>query len=593
MNDNENKDLLAGGQEESKAEKARKERKEKTEKVKKDKKEPKEKKKMTPKQKKTSIITAVIVVVLVVAIALMNFFGVFARAISVAKLPDGAKVSVAEYEYYYQMYYTNILQMTQQYDAYGEGAGKKMTGFDPLKTPGEQKFESPMAKDVKLDKKYGKNPTWADFFEQQALQTAVTINDLAKTAREKGYKLSKADIEERNKTIEQLRKAAAESDYSLGAYLRENYGNGMNEKLFIQLYDNQLLAQEYTKVRQKEVADKITEKDIEKEFEKNSKNYTTVDLRYFILRASSETLKDADKAKIEESNKELKKKAEEFTDGLTDANFKERAIAYAPENEKEVLEKNEGATNMNDTSYSVLKEYVNADAADWAFNKDRKAGNTTIVPVKGNEGAISYYIFLMKTPEKKNEGKTVSVRQILFKTVDTSGQGGKDNKPHSDAEAKALAEKTVEEWKKDGSTEEAFSKLAKEKTEDTASASTGGLYEGITKESSYVPEFLDWCFADGRKPGDVGIIKTDYGYHVMYMVGESKDSIWQATVRQALTTQELEDFTQNLMNNKNTKISNFILKRVQKTMEKRAKKLIANIETSQKQAMATQQATAK
>ena len=32
-------------------------------------------------------------------------------------------------------------------------------------------------------------------------------------------------------------------------------------------------------------------------------------------------------------------------------------------------------------------------------------------------------------------------------------------------------------------------------------------------------EFLDWCFADGRQPGDYGIVKTDYGYHVMYFVG--------------------------------------------------------------------------
>ncbi|MBQ0012195.1 MAG: peptidylprolyl isomerase, partial [Clostridiales bacterium] len=33
-----------------------------------------------------------------------------------------------------------------------------------------------------------------------------------------------------------------------------------------------------------------------------------------------------------------------------------------------------------------------------------------------------------------------------------------------------------------------------------------------------VQEFEDWCFAD-HKVGDTGIVKTIYGYHVMYFVG--------------------------------------------------------------------------
>ena len=590
MKDNEKKDLLAGGQEESKAEKARKERKEKTDSVKKAPKEPKEKKEISPKKKKTTIITVVIVIALVIAIFFMNFFGVFARTKSVAKLSNGTKVSEAEYEYYYQMYYSNILQMTQQYDAYGEGAGKQMTGFDPLKTPGEQKFESPMAQNVKLDKKYGKKPTWADFFEQQALQTAITINDLAKNAEEKGMKLSDADIKERDKVVEQLRKTAADNDYSLGAYLRENYGNGMNEKLFKELYNKQLLAQEYTKVRQKEVSDKISNKAINDEFKKNSKEYTSVDLRYFVLHPSPEILQSGDKAKLKESNKELKAKANEFAEGLTNDNFTEKAVSYAPENEKEVLQSNESATAMADTSYNVLKDYVNKDAAEWAFNKDTKVGDTKIVTVDGKDGASSYYIFLMNKPEKRDDSHTLSIRQILFKTVDITAQGGKDAKPHTDKEAKALADKTVAEWKKAGATDKAFAKLATEKTEDTASAPTGGLYEGITKTSSYVPEFLDWCFEEGRKAGDVGVIKTDYGYHVMYMVGESKDAVWQSMIRKALTEKKMEDYTNKLVKGEGTKISEHLLKKTKKKMEKNAKKLIANIESSKQQAMAQQQA---
>ena len=37
-----------------------------------------------------------------------------------------------------------------------------------------------------------------------------------------------------------------------------------------------------------------------------------------------------------------------------------------------------------------------------------------------------------------------------------------------------------------------------------------------------VPEFEEWCFAKDRKKGDTGIVKTQYGYHVMFL-SEFKD----------------------------------------------------------------------
>ena len=34
-----------------------------------------------------------------------------------------------------------------------------------------------------------------------------------------------------------------------------------------------------------------------------------------------------------------------------------------------------------------------------------------------------------------------------------------------------------------------------------------------------VTEFNNWIFDDARKAGDVEIVKTSYGYHIMYFVG--------------------------------------------------------------------------
>ena len=62
-----------------------------------------------------------------------------------------------------------------------------------------------------------------------------------------------------------------------------------------------------------------------------------------------------------------------------------------------------------------------------------------------------------------------------------------------------------------------LAELAAELSGDTGSAANGGLYEGISKDTSFVQEFLDWCFADGRKVGDAGVIDSTYGSHVMYL----------------------------------------------------------------------------
>ena len=42
-----------------------------------------------------------------------------------------------------------------------------------------------------------------------------------------------------------------------------------------------------------------------------------------------------------------------------------------------------------------------------------------------------------------------------------------------------------------------------------------------------VSEFDEWCYYSGRKSGDSAVIKTDYGYHIMYYVGDGLKK-WQA-----------------------------------------------------------------
>jgi len=90
------------------------------------------------------------------------------------------------------------------------------------------------------------------------------------------------------------------------------------------------------------------------------------------------------------------------------------------------------------------------------------------------------------------------------------------------AAAEKEANELLENWRKGDKTEESFAALANENTDDGNDANMdgepdGGLYTGVTK-GQMVAEFEDWCFDAERKSGDTGIVKTMYGYHIMYYV---------------------------------------------------------------------------
>ena len=102
-------------------------------------------------------------------------------------------------------------------------------------------------------------------------------------------------------------------------------------------------------------------------------------------------------------------------------------------------------------------------------------------------------------------------------------------------EAWAAAEQTandiLDQWLAGDATEESFANMANENSSDPGSNTNGGLYEDVYP-GQMVETFNDWCFADGRQVGDYGIVKTDYGYHVMFFSGVGSEIYWQKTARE-------------------------------------------------------------
>ena len=146
----------------------------------------------------------------------------------------------------------------------------------------------------------------------------------------------------------------------------------------------------------------------------------------------------------------------------------------------------------------------------------------------------------------KNTGKLIDVRHILF-----CPEGGTKNEDGSvsytleewDA-CLAKAQKALQEWKEGEATAVSFGDLANKYSEDPGSNTTGGLYTYVYR-GEMVPAFNDWCFDESRKPGDVDIIQTSYGFHVMYYV--EGDEGWIRYTEQQMLTDACSEIMQNSM----------------------------------------------
>ena len=138
----------------------------------------------------------------------------------------------------------------------------------------------------------------------------------------------------------------------------------------------------------------------------------------------------------------------------------------------------------------------------------------------------------------KTSGNLYDVRHILIRV-----EGGKKDADgemiYSEDEwaaCKAEAEKLLQQWLDGEHTEKTFAELANKHSEDTGSNTNGGLYEELNDETNFVDEFVDWYMEKDRKVGDYGLIKTDYGYHIMYC--SDIEAEWISACRNGILNEE-------------------------------------------------------
>lgn len=141
----------------------------------------------------------------------------------------------------------------------------------------------------------------------------------------------------------------------------------------------------------------------------------------------------------------------------------------------------------------------------------------------------------------------VDVRHILV--MPQGGATGENGTTvYSEAEwetCRQEAQKILDEYLAGEQTEERFAELAGLYSVDGGSNQNGGLYTDVYVGQMVEP-FENWCFDASRTHGQTGLVKTTYGYHVMFFV-QSKEA-WYETAWSDLLADRADQLVQDAMN---------------------------------------------
>ncbi|MEG0764807.1 MAG: peptidylprolyl isomerase [Pseudoflavonifractor sp.] len=490
--------------------------------------------------KRKALIYSVMGIVIAAAIAALLVWnsGFFQSRATSATVGEHT-LTVADMQYYYAMAKNeelyNIQYMQSMYQQFG------MTYTSPYDNA---KADSEQMKDEAAGQ------TYQAYFQEQALKKATSVTALLGAATAEDYSLSAEGKEQVDSTMKDMKKSATGYGYpNLKSFLQQNYGSYLSEGTYRRHLTETVLADEYARHHQDSLT--YTEDQLNAYEKENPGQLTTYDFRSILISGTPEAKKDADGKAIEATEAETAAAAaaaKAKADALV-ADVKSAPGDKAKAFDALAVESVPGTDAATLSQTGKLGQNLAGNAYfDWLSDAARKPGDVTAIESSG-----SYYVVLFEEGYL-NDAATTDVRHILVKAELTPDDPATADKNEAATEptdaqmeaAKVKAQELLDKWTAGEKTEDAFAALAKENSEDGGSASNGGLYRYVEKDSM-VPTFNDWIFDAARKPGDTGLVENknanQYGWHVMYYVG-SNGPKWHELAETALKTADMTTWTE-------------------------------------------------
>lgn len=468
------------------------------------------------RRRKTIVYSVAAAVAVVLVAALLIWRSGFFQSRAAAATVGGETLSTAQLSYYYY-------SVRSTFASYGI--------LDTSKDDNEQIYDAE------------NNVTYQDYFLETALENVQRIYALADEAVKAGHTEDdiKAALEAE---IAQAKSSAAASGYSYSAYLRMVYGPYMNAGIFEREVSRRLMSNLAGSEKQSELFNSYTQAELDAYYKEHGDDLDTIEYSYLYF-SSSVSTKDEDGNELPEdeaqkvkddAKAEAKEKAEEALEAVKGgATFESQADKYEL-----------ASSSHADHATVVGSGSINSSYRDQLLKLDKD--KPELVEADSGCYVIAFHDrYLADEPTK-------DVRHILVRAEHTTGENNVLVAPTDEAwaDAKAKMDEIQAAWDAGDKSEDAFAKLANERSDDS-DGTDGGLYER-NASGDFVPEFNDWVFDSARKPGDVGMVQHSadegstrgyYGYHLIYYVGEN-EPVWMGTARSTLANAAADEWVKGL-----------------------------------------------
>ncbi len=320
--------------------------------------------------------------------------------------------------------------------------------------------------------------SWEQYFLMEALHSWQRYQALYVAANAEGYQVPAEYQEEMDGLRESMEADATKNNYdSVEAMLQDEFGPGVTFDDYMYYLERYYVGNLYFS----DVVDKleVTDAELEAYFKENEETLKKsgitkdsgllLDLRQILLKPESAKDDDGNSVITEEAWEDCLKKTQAIYDQFL-------------------------AGDKTEDSFSALAKENSQDTS-----------------TASSGGLLQYVPKLGLT--------AVDVRHILIMPVDVDEFDSSATYTDEQWEAcRKEAQALLDQFLAGEQTEEAFGALANEFSDDNNGKVTdGGIYEDVT-QGQMVDAFDEWIFDTTRVAGDTGLVKTPYGYHVMYFV---------------------------------------------------------------------------
>lgn len=365
--------------------------------------------------------------------------------------------------------------------------------------------------------------TWHEYVLDYTVNTLKSVTGVYEEAIANGFVLPEEYQTDLDSFSQQLEEIAAKNSMTKEEYIENSYGKGVTEETVRKMTEIQIYCNAYIQDYQGKVT--VSDEDIQAYYEANKKDIDTVAMRFFFTPTYS------DEEGSEYTHEQAKAAAEAVAAAQNAEEFDNLAYENADEEQKKSYDEG-GSTLMQGITYNGVGI---EEVSEWLFDEARQYGDTYTF----HDVEYSSYLIVMFEERVDPNYDYIDVRHILI-TPEEDEEGNISDEAWTAAEEKA--NEIYEGFLAGEQTEEAFGELAKEHSAD-GNAAQGGIYEDV-KKGQMVETFNNWCFDEARQPGDSGIVKTRFGYHIMYFVGTGTNNL-TGTIEPSVTTEKVSAWIEN------------------------------------------------